>query len=446
MLAASSSSAPRWPASARPRRCATRASTGSITVVGDEPHQPYDRPPLSKQVLAGHVGRRPRSRCAGGERDRRPRRRVAARRRRPSALDLADPRASPSTTDRRVAVRRPGHRHRRRRPRRCPGTAGIAGRAHAAHARRLPAPSAPTSTAAPTGSWSSAPASSAPRWRPPAAGAARRHVGRGAARARSSACSAPRWAPSVADLHRDHGVDLRLGVGVDGLERTATAASTACPPRRRQRRSTPTWSSSASASRPNTAWLEGSGLTLDDGVVCDATLLAAPGVVAAGDVARWPNARSRRGDARRALGQRDGDGRARGPTAAGRGDGAGREPYRARCPGSGRDQYDRKIQLAGRAGPTTTSPWSRIARGAPLRRPLRAPRSRRRACSGSTWPDGWLGTGRSSAVVWPGMTRWRMRPRTRLGREVVCAAGPRTMAPCDGSSTRAGRGRSWAAH
>jgi NADPH-dependent 2,4-dienoyl-CoA reductase/sulfur reductase-like enzyme len=25
----------------------------SITIVGDEPHRPYDRPPLSKQVLAG---------------------------------------------------------------------------------------------------------------------------------------------------------------------------------------------------------------------------------------------------------------------------------------------------------------------------------------------------------------------------------------------------------
>ena len=29
---------------------------GSITVVGDEPHRPYDRPPLSKQVLAGTQG------------------------------------------------------------------------------------------------------------------------------------------------------------------------------------------------------------------------------------------------------------------------------------------------------------------------------------------------------------------------------------------------------
>lgn len=40
---------------------------------------------------------------------------------------------------------------------------------------------------------------------------------------------------------------------------------------------------------PDTGWLEGSGLVLDDGVVCDATLLAAPGIVAAGDVARWPD-------------------------------------------------------------------------------------------------------------------------------------------------------------
>ncbi|MFD7438905.1 oxidoreductase C-terminal domain-containing protein [Streptomyces sp. NPDC059861] len=39
----------------------------------------------------------------------------------------------------------------------------------------------------------------------------------------------------------------------------------------------------ALGSQPNTEWLDGSGLTLGDGVVCD----AAPGVYAAGDVARW---------------------------------------------------------------------------------------------------------------------------------------------------------------
>ncbi|MGI9029521.1 MAG: FAD-dependent oxidoreductase, partial [Ilumatobacteraceae bacterium] len=42
---------------------------------------------------------------------------------------------------------------------------------------------------------------------------------------------------------------------------------------------------------PATEWLEGTGLELRDGVVCDATLAAGPpGVFAAGDLARWPNA------------------------------------------------------------------------------------------------------------------------------------------------------------
>jgi 3-phenylpropionate/trans-cinnamate dioxygenase ferredoxin reductase component len=42
---------------------------------------------------------------------------------------------------------------------------------------------------------------------------------------------------------------------------------------------------------PQTGWLEGSGLVLGDGVLCDASCAAVgtSGVVAAGDVARWPN-------------------------------------------------------------------------------------------------------------------------------------------------------------
>lgn len=42
---------------------------------------------------------------------------------------------------------------------------------------------------------------------------------------------------------------------------------------------------------PNTEWLEGSGLLLDDGVVCDQALFASgrADIVAAGDVARWPH-------------------------------------------------------------------------------------------------------------------------------------------------------------
>ncbi|MFE9322397.1 NAD(P)/FAD-dependent oxidoreductase [Nocardia sp. NPDC052278] len=42
--------------------------------------------------------------------------------------------------------------------------------------------------------------------------------------------------------------------------------------------------------QPATEWLHGSGLHIDDGIVCDATLFTgAAGVYAAGDVANWPN-------------------------------------------------------------------------------------------------------------------------------------------------------------
>ncbi len=43
---------------------------------------------------------------------------------------------------------------------------------------------------------------------------------------------------------------------------------------------------------PNTDWLRGSGIPLDDGVRCDPTLHAGAGVWAAGDVARWPHPRT----------------------------------------------------------------------------------------------------------------------------------------------------------
>jgi NADPH-dependent 2,4-dienoyl-CoA reductase/sulfur reductase-like enzyme len=42
---------------------------------------------------------------------------------------------------------------------------------------------------------------------------------------------------------------------------------------------------------PNDGWLIGSGLPVDDGVVCDEYLCAADGVYAVGDVARWHNPR-----------------------------------------------------------------------------------------------------------------------------------------------------------
>ena len=86
------------------------------------------------------------------------------------------------------------------------------------------------------------------------------------------------------ELHRDHGVDLRLGVGVAAIEGDGRVERV-----RLDDGSTVEAVVVGVGVVPVTDWLEGSGLVLDNGIVCDETLLAAPGIVAAGDVARWPN-------------------------------------------------------------------------------------------------------------------------------------------------------------
>lgn len=101
-----------------------------------------------------------------------------------------------------------------------------------------------------------------------------------------------RWA---ADLHRSAGVDLRLGVTVDRLlEGPAGRASGAVLSDGSTLRADVVVA--ALGATPNTGWLARSGLRLDAGVVCDAwcrPLLQdghpAAGIVAAGDVARWPH-------------------------------------------------------------------------------------------------------------------------------------------------------------
>ena len=99
---------------------------------------------------------------------------------------------------------------------------------------------------------------------------------------------------------------------------------------------------------PSVDWLADSGLTLDDGVRCDETCLAAPGIVAAGDVASWPNPRF--GEVMRveqwenAIEQ--GEHAARRLLAElGLGEHPG--PF-APIPWFWSDQYDRKLQMAGR--------------------------------------------------------------------------------------------------
>lgn len=86
----------------------------------------------------------------------------------------------------------------------------------------------------------------------------------------------------LTQAHLDRGVTLRCGVTVtevtedgvrlaDGSQIEADEVLVAV------------------GSLPNTEWLAGSGLTVRDGVVCDEYCAAAPNVYAAGDVARWYN-------------------------------------------------------------------------------------------------------------------------------------------------------------
>jgi NADPH-dependent 2,4-dienoyl-CoA reductase/sulfur reductase-like enzyme len=151
----------------------------------------------------------------------------------------------------------------------------------------------------------------------------------------------------VADLHRVHGVDVRLGVGVDGLVADGG----------RVRGVSLADGSVVDATVvvigigvvPDVAWLEGSGVPVGNGVTCDQTCLAAPGVVAAGDVAEWFNPhfgeRMRVEQWEHAIEQ---------------GAAAGRRllvadddpaPF-VSVPWFWSDQYDRKLQMAGRPAAT----------------------------------------------------------------------------------------------
>jgi NADPH-dependent 2,4-dienoyl-CoA reductase/sulfur reductase-like enzyme len=311
---------------------------GQITLIGDEPHQPYDRPPLSKQVLAGTWDTDRIGLPAADDLEDvtwRLGRRATAFRLQERVLELdggeelavdalliatgASPRWLPGsedlggvhvlrTLDDCVALRRQLDAE----PRRVVVVgAGFIGAEVAATCRErglevtvvepLPAP-------------------------------LERGLG-------------PAMGMVLADLHREHGVDLRLGTGVDGLEGGDQVESVRLSD-----------GSSVPADVvlvgigvvPNTGWLEGSGLTIDNGIVCDATSLAAPGVTAAGDVARWESPRYGRllrvEHWEHAI--QHGEAAARRLLVAD----ADAVPFDP-VPWFWSDQYDRKIQLAGVSAP-----------------------------------------------------------------------------------------------
>jgi NADPH-dependent 2,4-dienoyl-CoA reductase/sulfur reductase-like enzyme len=93
-------------------------------------------------------------------------------------------------------------------------------------------------------------------------------------------------APCWAKLHREHGVDLRLGVGVDEFVGNGRVEAIRLTDHSQLAADVVVVGLGVT---PATDWLADSGLHIDGGVICDATGTAEGGtdVVAAGDVARW---------------------------------------------------------------------------------------------------------------------------------------------------------------
>ncbi|PSK92276.1 NAD/ferredoxin-dependent reductase-like protein [Murinocardiopsis flavida] len=161
----------------------------------------------------------------------------------------------------------------------------------------------------------------------------------------------PRVGSVLSELHRDNGVDLRLGVGVTGFEGDG-----------RVERVRLADGSAVEASlvvaglgvRLNTEWLAGSGVALDaDGAVrCDEFCESSvPGVYAAGDLASWPHPRYG-GRVRLEHWTNAGEQAAAAVHNLLAGEGA-RRPYTP-VPYFWSDQYGMKIQLLGRAAPADT--------------------------------------------------------------------------------------------
>jgi NADPH-dependent 2,4-dienoyl-CoA reductase/sulfur reductase-like enzyme len=89
----------------------------------------------------------------------------------------------------------------------------------------------------------------------------------------------------VARLHRAEGVDVRCGIGVTGVSGTDHVEKVALSDGTELDADVVVV---GIGSRPSTDWLDGSGIEVDNGVVCDAAgRTSAPNVWAIGDVASW---------------------------------------------------------------------------------------------------------------------------------------------------------------
>ncbi|PSM40054.1 FAD-dependent oxidoreductase [Streptomyces dioscori] len=358
---------------------------GRLVVVGDEPHRPYDRPPLSKDFLTGRTGE---DRLALGDAEE------------ITELDaewLLGTRARGLDTRERTVLLDGGRTV-------CGDGVVIA---TGASARRLPGPGLP-------GVHTLRTLDDARSLRAELTAGARRVVviGGGFIGAETaSSCAGlghdvtvveaaplplvpqlgPQMAAVCAALHRRGGVDLVTGTGVAALRGTVAVTAVELTDGRLLPADVVIVGIGAV---PNTGWLAGSPLTLRDGVLCDdGCATALPQVVAVGDVARVGGTRAEHWTS--ATEQ---------PRIAVRNLLAGYTAETVRpLPYFWSDQYGARIQFAGRRLDTDTV---RVAEGT--------------VTDGAPGEDGLLALyereGRTTAVLSVDRPRPFMRARRELGR------------------------------
>ncbi|WP_369269011.1 NAD(P)/FAD-dependent oxidoreductase [Streptomyces sp. R11] len=245
---------------------------GTLTLVGDEPLAPYDRPPLSKHLLAGEweperLALRTRGDLAALDLDLRLGVAATGLRLADGTVELADDTTVPYDG----LIVATGVR-----PRRLPGQGGHVLRT-LDDAVRLRDRLTPGRRLAVVGAGFLGAEAAAVAWRlgcevtllepapVPLAHAVGTEVGE-----------------LLTQAHLERGVDLRCGVTVTEVTEDGVRLADGEPVEADE-------VLIAVGSLPNTEWLDGSGLTVGDGVVCDEYCEAAHNVYAAGDVGRWHN-------------------------------------------------------------------------------------------------------------------------------------------------------------
>ena len=303
--------------------------TGRLTLIGEETETPYDRPPLSKEVLSG-AWEPPRAEL------------ISHRRIAPMNPDVV-------TGVRATAVDVPGHRVEL-------SSGGSLGYdalvvATGITPRRLPHPDAPNirvlRTLGDSLALRSLIAGKSPRLVIVGAGFLGLEVAATSRRLGADVTviepvPGPPLASRVGEVaarrllaqHESNGARVHTGVGVDTITPTEVvrtdgevhAADVILV---------------AVGSVPRTEWLEGSGLVIDNGLVCDEYCAAGDDVWAAGDVAAWLHV----GYGRRMRLEHRTNAQEQGHAVARNIVGA-REPF-APVPYFWTDQYDTRVQLAG---------------------------------------------------------------------------------------------------